>query len=177
MKKLFTLIIALFTLAVSAQTKDIDTNAIPKQMRIKCGNPNTTFPLIVINDIAIKDRKVGNLILHTIDPEKIEGIHILKGEEAVKAYGEDAEDGVMKLYFKKNKKNVAKPFSTKRKINSSNEVIYFADNEADKAKEFLELMEQNSDKIGKLRFLKGEKAIKKYGEEAKNGVILVNLIQ
>ncbi|ATA89886.1 hypothetical protein CGC58_09200 [Capnocytophaga stomatis] len=177
MKKLFTVIIALFTVAISAQIKDIDANAIPKQMRIRCGNTNTTPPLMVINDIAIKDKKVGNLILHTIDSEKIVGIHILKGEEAIEAYGEDAKEGVIKFHLKKNKKNVAKPSSTKEKINSSNEVIYFADNETDKAKEFLKLMEQNSDKISKLRFLKGEKAIKKYGEEAKNGVILVNLIQ
>lgn len=177
MKKLFTVIIALFAVAMSAQTKDIDASAIPKQMRIRCGNTNATPPLVVINDVAIKNRKVGNFILHTIDPEKIKGIHILKGEETIKAYGKDTEEGVIKFYLEKSKKNAAKPSSTKGKINSSNEVIYFADNEADKAKEFLELMEQNSDKIGKLRFLKGEKAIKKYGEEAKNGIILVSLIK
>ena len=175
MKNFFTITIALFTLSLSAQTKDIDASATPKKAIIKCPSCNLPSPLIIINDVVIKDEKVGSFILNNINQEQIELLNVLKGEEVIKEYGEDAKGGVIKLKLKENKKDATNFSSSKEEMNPLTEVVYFTDSEGDKARVFLEVMKQNSNKINEVSFLKGEEAIKKYGEEAKNGVVLVSL--
>lgn len=49
-------------------------------------------PLIVINDEI-----VSHSILHAIDHTKIENVTVLKGESATDAYGEQGENGVIKI--------------------------------------------------------------------------------
>jgi len=66
-------------------------------------NPFKDEPLVVIlkGDTKIKGKK----ILSRIDPNDIESLKVLKGEEAIKEYGEEAADGVI-LITTKSKANI-----------------------------------------------------------------------
>lgn len=72
--------------------RDIKTE---EQIRIRGNNTNLDKGLIFVNDIEIQDKKMD-----FISPNSIESVSVLRGEEAIKAYGPRAKDGVILIKTK-----------------------------------------------------------------------------
>jgi hypothetical protein len=95
-------------------------------------------------------------VLKTANPDDFESITVLKGDKAIEKYGDKAKDGVIEITFKKN--------STKPTIK---EALFILDGkETDKKMEDID-----PETIESVNVLKGDKAIEKYGDKGKNGVI------
>ena len=74
---------------------------------IKNNANNTTHPLILIDGVK------G--ILNNISPDDIKSINVLKGESAIKKYGNDGKDGVIEITSKSKKENESRA----EKVNES----------------------------------------------------------
>src|SRR5699024_1676932 len=96
-------------------------------------------------------------------------IKVLKGEAAVKAFGDKGENGVIKIFLKKdnvqsNKKEVT--------VDEKPQPLYIIDGKS-VSKDVLDQL--NPDKIASIDVLKDESAVKKYGEKGENGVVEITL--
>ncbi len=122
-------------------------------------------PLIVIDDVVST-----NEILEGINPDEIEVIHILKGESAKEKYGQKAVDGAIEV-ITKGKIDASKesaPLINLTLPDEKNQPLIILD-----GKEVLPDIKNNlkPDDIASINVLKGEKALEKYGNKAKNGVV------
>lgn len=133
-----------------------DGNSINKHKIIK--NENAVYiasskekPLFYLGDKEISPDE-----MEAIKPDSIESINVFKGKEALKKYGEKGKKGVIKITLKDS--------------NSSKnlEPLFIVDDKETSSKEAKEI---NPDDIKTMNVLKGKKAITKYGEKGKNGVI------
>jgi outer membrane receptor for ferrienterochelin and colicin len=61
------------------------------------GSPSGSTPGLILIDGEKKTKKE----LDALSPDQIKSVEILKGEAAIKAYGPDAKDGVIKITTKK----------------------------------------------------------------------------
>ncbi len=131
--------------------------------KIVIGKPITNF-----NHLIIKDGKeISQSEMEKISPNTIESVTILKGEAAIEKYGDKAKDGVVLVTMKKSK------WKTEFKIGhpmNSNKALIIIDGKEQKDKNIEDL---DANKIGSVTVLKGEKAIKKYGNKGKDGAIEV----
>ncbi|MDA9554705.1 TonB family protein [Pelobium sp.] len=92
----------------------------------------------------------------SIPPTNIEKAEVLKGEDAIKIYGEKGKNGVVRITTKKsNGDSNPKP------------LLYLNGSEIS----YLEMSLIDKSSIESMNVLKGEQAIKKYGEKGKDGVI------
>ncbi|UZD35311.1 TonB-dependent receptor plug domain-containing protein [Capnocytophaga ochracea] len=170
MKRIITLLLLITTYALSAQ-KTV-TKIVSREQN---------SPLLVVNGVLIDDNKIGSIFLNAIDPNDIENINVLKSAlkdpSATVLCSSKAEKGVVIITLKKSK-------DTSKKDNLSGiEVpnkafplvvvndVEFSDSEVGK----LFMNNINPKKIETIVVLKDKKATEKYGEKAKNGVILVTL--
>ena len=166
MKRIITLLLLITTYALSAQ-----------KTVIRCASQEQYSPLFVVNDVMIDDNKIGSIFLNAIDPNDIENIKVLKDPSATALYGSKGEKGVVIITLKKSK-------DTSKKDNLSGienpnkdfplivvNDVEFSDSEVGK----LFMNNINPKKIESIVVLKDKKATEKYGEKAKNGVILVTL--
>lgn len=133
-----------------------DGNSINKHKIIK--NENAVYiasskekPLFYLGDKEISPDE-----MEAIKPDSIESINVFKGKVALKKYGEKGKKGVIKITLKDS--------------NSSKnlEPLFIVDDKETSSKEAKEI---NPDDIKTMNVLKGKKAITKYGEKGKNGVI------
>ncbi|MBB1139770.1 M56 family metallopeptidase [Myroides sp. WP-1] len=60
-------------------------------------NEESAWQKYIIDGVHVKD----NTIINSLDPNDIEQVHVIKGEKAVKEYGEDAKNGVILVTTKK----------------------------------------------------------------------------
>lgn len=65
-------------------------------------------PLIVL------DGKVKNVDLDKIDPETIQSVNVIKGEDAVKKYGEKGKNGVLEIVTKASAPNLGKEIANEK---------------------------------------------------------------
>jgi TonB family protein len=72
-------------------------NKSEAQIQIRGNNTPIEKGLIFVNDIEIQDKKMD-----FISPNAIESVSVLRGEEAIKAYGPRAKDGVILIKTKTN---------------------------------------------------------------------------
>jgi len=110
------------------------------------GTANT--PIIYKDGLLLENTK-----LEDIDPKTIESMSVLKDEMAARKYGEKGKNGVIEIITKE------KP-------------LYIVDGTIMKSKN-LEEIDPNT--IGSIDVLKGETATKLYGDQGKNGVVLIHL--
>ncbi len=103
----------------------------------------------------------SDISLNIIDPVKIESINVLKGETAIKLYGNKASDGVISIVTKKQPGKITG-------VNVLPQPAYYL-NGKKISKEAMDLIDPKQ--IKSIDVLKGNKAIEKYGNEGKNGVI------
>ncbi|MCP9768659.1 TonB family protein [Lacihabitans sp. LS3-19] len=68
-----------------------------EQIRIRGNNTNLDKGLIFVNDVEILDKKID-----FVSPNSIESVSVLRREEAIKAYGPRAKDGVILIKTKIN---------------------------------------------------------------------------
>ncbi|MCK4630867.1 MAG: carboxypeptidase-like regulatory domain-containing protein, partial [Bacteroidales bacterium] len=111
------------------------------------------------------------------DPENIHSINVLKGETTVEKYGENGKNGVM-IFTTKDYFSVNSPGNLNSNENKELSSLYqnnplFFVNEKEITNEKFKQM--NPDNIQSITVLKGENAVKNYGERAKDGVIIVTL--
>jgi len=126
--------------------------------------------------------------MEDIQTEEISSVEVIKGKQAVLAYGEKAENGVVVITSKAENDKVeldTEVISLKRLDASADEAVikikgkggegqplYVVDGEELSDKEFQEVRSKD---IEEINVLKGNDAIEKYGEKGKNGVILIEL--
>lgn len=143
------------------------------------------------NALYVIDGKIStNPQLKELDPKNIKSITILKGDSAIKKYGEKGKNGVIEIFTKNKYDGVSMSADTGYIHNSSSNPI--SDNSTDKSKVivihskipydgliFVDGKEVSQDKmknippynIQSINVLKGDSAEKKYGAKGKNGVI------
>lgn len=151
--------------------------------------PDGKKPLILV------DGKITDISIQQIDPETIESISVWKDKTATDKYGDKGKDGVIEIRLKKNTGSnevivvEGKPLNGESSAiivrsasaSSSNEPVtvigygqpkegflYLVDGEV-KDKAFVDAL--GTDKIESMSVWKGQKAIDKYGEKGRNGVI------
>jgi TonB family protein len=129
-------------------------------------------PLIVI-DGQIKG--FGMKYSESLDPENIESINILKGEKALSTYGDKGKDGVVEITTKNGFKageGAVKIKADNIIINkkSGEEPLYIIDG-INQGRSDETIKSLDPDNIESINVLKGESALKKYGEEGQHGVV------
>ncbi|MCT4645405.1 MAG: TonB-dependent receptor plug domain-containing protein [Carboxylicivirga sp.] len=108
--------------------------------------------------------------LSDISPDQIESMNVLKGEAAIAKYGQDAKEGAIELTLKKDKNG--KPEASAIRSSESKVVpMFIVDGKELSESEFKNLFPFNYHSETKL---KGQAAVDKYGEKARNGVIVIN---
>ena len=156
MKRIITLLLLITTYVLSAQ-----------KTVIRCASQEQYSPLFVVNDVMID----------AIDPNDIENIKVLKDPSATALYGSKGEKGVVIITLKKSKDTSKK--DNLSGIENSNKAfplvvvndVEFSDPEVGK----LFMNNVSPKRVESIVVLKDKKATEKYGEKAKNGVILVTL--
>jgi len=156
----------------------ITTYALPAQKTVtKIVSREQNSPLYVVNGVLIDDNKVSSIFLNAIEPNDIENIKVLKDPSATALYGSKGEKGVVIITLKKSKDTSKK--DNLSRIENPNKVfplvvvndVEFSDPEVGK----LFMNNINPKRVESIVVLKDKKATEKYGEKAKNGVILVTL--
>ena len=119
--------------------------------------------------------------MEDVNPENIESINVLKGKKALEKYGDKGQNGVVEIISKSSQ-----IFSNSAKIHED-KVILKGDVNFDITAKFddpiifvdgkemsnLNIQEIDPNTIEEIVVYKGEKAVEKYGERARNGVIEV----
>lgn len=99
------------------------------------------------------DGKRATAIAVTSDKDQIASVNVLKGDAATTKYGSDGKNGVVEI----TTKAAAAP-------------IYIIDGKRSTEAEMKKL---GKEQIASVDVLKGETAIAKYGNDGKNGVIVI----
>lgn len=166
MKVITTLLLFITTYVLSAQkivTKDV--------------SEDQNLPFYVVNGVLIDDVKIARIFLSAINPKDIESINVLKSATTLPTLCSNrAENGVVIITLKK--KDISKKANLFG-IEAPKEVfplvvvndVEFSDPEVGK----LLIDNINLEKVDRVVVLKDKKATKKYGEKAKNGVLLITL--
>ncbi len=108
----------------------------------------------------IDGKETNEDILNDMTPDKIQSINVLKGEAAIKKYGNKGKNGVIEISTKESKIII--------RDKNGKQPLFILDGKEMKDKSAEDL---DPNKIKLMNVLKGEKAIKKYGDKGKNGVI------
>ena len=122
----------------------------------------------------INGNYVSKAVVDKIDPKDIEKIDILKGQSAIKKYGEKGKNGVIEITMKENSItiNATDPISVKDITvvvdGKKTQPLIIIDNKEVSQDEMNKL---DPNRIGSVYVLQGESAIKKYGDKGKYGVI------
>ncbi len=128
-----------------------------KNVKIIIDGDNNADSLYIIDE-----EKVEKDVLENLNQDEIKSILVLKNDNATKKYGKKGKNGVVKIINKKIGKNSNTFFISS---NDDTEPLYIIDGKEVK-KDVLDI-----DNIKSVIVLKGDAAIKKYGNKAKNGVI------
>ncbi len=117
--------------------------------------------LYIIDGKEVTKEEAEKLQQHS---ENIQSISVLMKETAVEKYGEKGKNGVMIFTTNENKKTSS--------ISQDKAPLYIVNEKEITEKEFRQMDPEN---IQALTVLKGESALKVYGERAKDGVIIIAL--
>lgn len=159
-------------------------NAINQSISIS-GPVNNPPALIYING-----KESSNDEMKSISPKNINAINVLKGESAIKKYGQKGKDGVIEITTRNAHEGYtiipdsfhiddssAKPLSGNLQLrgkvfytnsNIPDGVLIFADGKKITRHEMKEIPPNT---IQSINVLKGETALKKYGQKAKDGAV------
>ena len=149
-----------------------EVNEGVKVARFNAKSGDTTNVIVFVDGVQ-KDKEMIN----QIDPDDISEVRVLKGEKAIEQYGGIAKDGIIIITTKYSEKRGEDDVKVVEKV-----VVKMSDTDAkplyviDGAlQEKVELNDINPKNIESIKVLKGEVALKKFGEKGKNGVILITL--
>lgn len=119
-------------------------------------------PLILMNGVAITKEEMDK-----INPDDIESVNVLKGEQATRLYGEKGKNGVVIITPKGEKAVVP----LREGMNKENPPLIVIDGKR-MPKDF-NLSTLKSEEIESISVLKDKSAVETYGEDGKNGVIVI----
>jgi TonB-dependent SusC/RagA subfamily outer membrane receptor len=128
-----------------------------RRMGVSDGNP-----LILMNGVAITKEEMDK-----INPDDIESVNVLKGEQATRLYGEKGKNGVVIITPKGEKAVVP----LQEGMNKGNPPLIVIDGKR-MPKDF-NLSTLKSEEIESISVLKDKSAVETYGEDGKNGVIVI----
>ncbi len=119
-------------------------------------------PLILMNGVAITKEEMDK-----INPEDIESVNVLKGEQATRLYGEKGKNGAVIIKPKGEKVVV----TLREGMDKENPPLIIIDGKR-MPKDF-NLSSLKPEEIESISVLKDKLAIEAYGEDGKNGVIII----
>ncbi len=126
-------------------------------LKFQDGSQNGPEPKMYFLD----EKEIKKEVMEKIPPESIASVSVFKGQTAIDKFGEKAGDGVIEIFTKKYAEKTPK---------AEPEPLFVLDGKII-AREAVR-KEVNEDEIPQMEMLKGQKAIDKYGEKGKNGVVL-----
>jgi N-acetylmuramoyl-L-alanine amidase len=118
---------------------------------------------------VVGGKEVSVATARSIDPDKIQSINVLKDGAAVKKYGEKGRNGVIEIQLKDNNDGIQ---ITAVHNQIPGESLYIVDGKERPSSEVKSIPPAH---IESINVLKGESAVKKYGDKGKNGVIEITL--
>ncbi|MDK2969693.1 MAG: hypothetical protein PWQ53_1260 [Bacteroidota bacterium] len=133
------------------------SSSTERRMGVSDGNP-----LILMNGVAITKEEMDK-----INPHDIESVNVLKGEQATRLYGEKGKNGVVIITPKGEKAVVP----LQEGMNKGNPPLIVIDGKR-MPKDF-NLSTLKSEEIESISVLKDKSAVETYGEDCKNGVIVI----
>jgi bla regulator protein BlaR1 len=140
-------------------TSDYDEKVIlndKKETKVRIILSDDKAPLMILNG-----QEITNEEMNSINPNTIDKVEVLKDENATIKYGDKGKNGVVVITTKN--KNESKYI-----VKLGGEALYLVDGKEVK-KEVVDKL--NPDNVASVNVLKGDVAIKKYGEKAKDGVV------
>ena len=156
MKKIALYLSALLVvMSIVSATAQQSEKAIPLNM----GNVQ---PLFVVDGKIYKHENVK-----TIDPTDIKEINVYKGEQAIKLFGKEAENGVVEIFTKDPAKTLEK---LQAEIKSKDDVLFVIDGIPYPSSRVKDI---DPNDIKKITVHKGAKAKALYGDRAVNGVVII----
>lgn len=190
MKKTLLILVSAFTFAMSIQAQDVNASIkdtdLAQDIKVKLKEG-------VEQAVIIDGKKYDSDIFNLLDLDKIETITILKGEEAIRKYGEanvvvltTKKDIVIRsMKFTINEDDDSKEIEAKKEkvkkrltLNSlnfdnmkgPNAPIFVVDGKVWDGTEFNEILHVD---IKNIKVLKGAAATEKYGARAVNGAVII----
>jgi hypothetical protein len=130
-------------------------------------NDSKNLPLYILDGKEITGAEMNNL-----DAKLIKEINVLKGESAINKYGEKARNGAIEIKTKTKEDQNDSKETIVIKANNKTKPLYYLDGKAITNEELNKIAPE---KIESITVLKGESAIKKYGEKGKDGVVEILL--
>ncbi len=115
--------------------------------------------------LIIIDGKKTDIDVSILDPQKVESVSVLKGEQARDAYGREGRNGVIIITTKKSA-NAVTVFPDKFPSGPDAPLVVIDGKVSDKGVDSV-----SPDDIASVNVLKDEHATAKYGKAGKNGVI------
>lgn len=150
---------------------EITTKDAPKYSISISDKTGKKDPLYIIDGKINTDKKIQDIV-----PEKIESIHVLKGNQAIDKYGKKANNGAIEITLKDESENVTitgQKFSMKMSDKpGKKDPVYVVDGKIISHRKMKKI---SSNDIKSISVIKGEQAIEKYGPKAKNGAIEILL--
>lgn len=143
--------------------------------------------------VIVDEKRITTDEFQQLKPEDIESVSVLKGKTAIDIYGDDAKNGVVLITTKNSNKNVIaigsgsmdsiradmKGLIIRTKENSPQYLDLLTENspliivDGEKMSKDFDLNSVNPKEIESISVLKDKSATDVYGDEGKNGVILV----
>lgn len=107
--------------------------------------------------------------IEKIDLKKIASIEVLNGKSAIEKYGDAARNGVVVIRLRETKR-VEKKLLLEQDEKVIWEPLYIKDGKAILKRDLATI---DADNIHSIEVLKGEMAIDRYGDNGKNGVVVI----
>jgi TonB-dependent SusC/RagA subfamily outer membrane receptor len=148
------------------------TDTTPAKVTIRL-DKSSASPLFVLNG----NRMPAEWKIESIPSDSIFSINVLKGDTAIKLYGKKAADGVIQI----RTKDFVRTFESVRPINATHPLLrplVMVDGVVRPWKDIEGKDGQlavNPAEIESVSVLKGDSAVARYGDQALNGVILIQL--
>ncbi|WP_458629055.1 M56 family metallopeptidase [Winogradskyella sp. PC D3.3] len=141
------------------------TNTAIYNLRYDSQNPK---PLIIVNGTPASTE-----YLKTINANTIESMTVLKGEDALDAYGKKGQNGVIILRTKSNNtvKGSYKNADMDTQFPNEDNLLYILDGKDISKSDLLKVYSKET--VSSLTVLKGKEAKEKYGKKGANGVVEV----
>ena len=120
----------------------------------------------------LDEKEINAAAMKELDANAIKAINVWKDENAISKYGEKGKNGVIEIKTKtKTKQSISNEKTLIKDNNKTNPFYYINNKEATRE----EVNKIAPDKIESINVLKGDNAIKKYGEKGKDGVVEISL--
>ena len=185
LRVLYLLPLVCLGLSLQAQTVFVPADKGTEKVRIK--QTGGELPLCIIRSASGEEREVSNEELEKIDPQTIESMEVLKDQAAIEKYGDKAKNGVVIVKLREfnatlqydNLPGETKPAIQVRPVapNANPDVLFILRQPWGEEKELSaeDVANLETSRIKSMDILKDKATLKKYGEKAKNGVVVVTM--